>query len=55
MLALPGSDHSFFSFLHDQAACDEIAGAARTVLGKYPFAEAYRERVRDSLPQEVDA
>ncbi len=54
LLALPGSDHSFFSFLHDQAACDEIARAARTVLGKYPFAEAYRERMRDSLPQEVD-
>ena len=55
LLALPGSDHSFFSFLHDQAACDEIADAVRTVLGKYPFAEAYRERVRHSLPREVNA
>ena len=57
LLALPGSDHSFFSFLHDQAACDEIADAVRTVLGKYPFAEAYRERVHDSLglPREVHA
>ena len=59
LLALPGSDHSFFSFLHDQAACDEIADAVRTVLGKYPFAEAYRERVRNNLarelPREVNA
>ncbi|MYE84479.1 MAG: aminotransferase class III-fold pyridoxal phosphate-dependent enzyme [Gammaproteobacteria bacterium] len=55
LLALPGSDHCFFSFLHDQAACDETAAAARTVLGKYPFAEAYRERLRDSIPAEVDA
>ena len=55
ILALPGSDHSFFSFLHDQEACDEIAGAVGTVLGKYPFAEAYRERVRDGAPEEVPA
>ena len=63
LLALPGSDHSFFSFMHDQPAFDEIADAVRTVLGKYPFAEAYREayqeayqrQTRDSVPQEVEA
>ena len=53
ILALPGSDHSFFSFVHDQAAFDEIADSVRNVLGKYPFAEAYRERVCDGLPEEV--
>ena len=44
ILALPGSDHSFFSFMHDQDAFDAIAAAVQAVLAKYPFAEAYREQ-----------
>ena len=45
ILSLPTSDHIYFSFMHDQAAFDEISAALTTVLEKYPFAEAYRERM----------
>ena len=44
ILSLPTSDHIYFSFMHDEAAFDEISAALTTVLEKYPFAEAYRER-----------
>lgn len=43
MLSLPTSNHIYFSFAHDQTAFDEIARATKTVLGKYPFSEAYLE------------
>ena len=43
ILTLPTSDHVYFSFMHDQAAFDEIADAVVRVLDKYPFADAYRE------------
>ena len=45
ILSLPTSDHVYFSFVHNQAAFDEISTALTTVLEKYPFAEAYRERM----------
>lgn len=48
ILSLPTSDHIYFSFMHDQAAFDEIAAAVVTVLDQYPFAEAYRERTQGS-------
>ena len=46
ILSLPTSDHIYFSFMHDEAAFDEISAALTTVLEKYPFAAAYRERMR---------
>ena len=46
ILSLPTSDHVYFSFMHDQAAFDEISAALTTVLSKYPFAEAYQEQVQ---------
>ena len=48
VLTLPTSNHIYFSFVHDQAAFDEIAAAVVTVLDKYPFAEAYRDRTKGS-------
>jgi len=48
ILTLPTSNHIYFSFVHDQAAFDEIAAAVVTVLDKYPFAEAYREQMQGS-------
>ena len=46
ILSLPTSDHIYFSFMHDEAAFDEISAALTTVLEKYPFAEAYREQLQ---------
>lgn len=43
MLSLPTSNHVYFSFMHDQAAFDEIERSVRTVLEKYPFAKAYQQ------------
>ena len=48
VLTLPTSNHIYFSFVHDQAAFDEIAAAVVTVLDKHPFAEAYREQMKGS-------
>lgn len=46
LLSLPTSNHIYFSFMHDQAAFDEIAATLTRVLEKYPFAEAYQEQLR---------
>lgn len=44
MLSLPTSNHIYFSFSHDDAAFDQIEAAVRTVLEKYPIAEAYKQQ-----------
>jgi len=44
MLSLPGSNHIYFSFAHDEAAFLEIEETAKCVLEKYPFREAYLEK-----------
>ena len=48
MLSLPTSNHIYFSFMHDDAAFDEIKRAVVTVLRKYPFREAYSEQTTGS-------
>lgn len=45
ILSLPTSNHSYFSFMHDQASFDEISTALKAVLEKYPFSEAYAEQM----------
>jgi len=41
MLSLPTSNHIYLSFMHDEAAFAEIAGAVSRVLDKYPFGAAF--------------
>ncbi len=45
ILSLPTSNHIYFSFMHDEAAFDEIADALARVLDRVPLGEAYRQRI----------
>lgn len=48
MLSLPGSNHIYFSFAHDQSAFDEIEAALVRILDNIPFADAYRQITQGS-------